>query len=231
MAKTQFSPFSTFKIANAVIALETAVADGPAFALQYDPARDPKRDWWPEDWAQDHTLASAFKNSVVWYYRELARRIGEERYRSALAKFHYGNKDISGGVDQFWLSSSLKVSPGEQILFLAALFRGGLGASERTLAALDYISQIESADGYSLHGKTSAGPIDRADSDDPLLAFKGRFGGWLVGWVIGPDKKRAYFALYTEGPDFASIKTFRQDMARRLLVDHDYLPPSFAPKP
>ncbi len=229
MARRQFSPNSTFKIPNSVIALDSGIASGPDFAIRYDADRNPKQDWWPKDWAQDQTLATAFKRSAVWYYQELARRIGANRYREALAKFQYGNKDISGGVDQFWLSSTLKISPIEQIAFLSALFNGDFNVSNASLSVLNEISLIEEADGHALHGKTGAGPLDRASTDDPLLAFKGRFGGWLVGWVHRPNKKPAYYALYAEGPTFASIAKFRQEIARRLLVDEGYLPPSFAP--
>ncbi|MDZ4789606.1 MAG: penicillin-binding transpeptidase domain-containing protein [Hyphomicrobiales bacterium] len=227
----QVSPFSTFKILNTVIALENGVASGPDFALPYDAKRNPKYDWWPREWAQDQTLASAFKRSAVWYYQELARRIGEDRYRAAFKKYNFGNGDISGGVNQFWLSSSLKISPTQYRVFLQALREGEFGVSQRTIDVLDGISLIESADGHSLHGKTGAGPIERANTDDPLLAFKGKFGGWLVGWVTRPEKKPIYFALYCEGPDFASIAKFRSEMARRLLVDQGYLPLSLAPKP
>lgn len=227
--REQFSPFSTFKIINTVIALETGVATGADFALAYDPVRNPKQGWWPKEWAQDQTLATAFKRSAVWYYQELARRIGEEQYNVFLKKFWYGNGDVSGGIDQFWLSSTLKISPSQQIQFLPSIRDKRSGISERTISILDDISLIETADDYSLHGKSGAGPVDRASTDDPLMTFKGRFGGWLVGWIKGPDAKIAYFALYCEGPDFASIAKFRLEMARRLLVDHNFLPTSFAP--
>jgi beta-lactamase class D len=39
------------------------------------------------------------------------------------SKISYGNQDISGGIDQFWLSSSLKISPKEQADFMEALYK------------------------------------------------------------------------------------------------------------
>lgn len=42
------------------------------------PARDPRQAWWPESWAGDQTLTSAFQNSVVWFYQKIARRLGPE---------------------------------------------------------------------------------------------------------------------------------------------------------
>ncbi|MGH8726962.1 MAG: penicillin-binding transpeptidase domain-containing protein [Burkholderiales bacterium] len=43
-------------------------------------------------------------NSVVWYYQELARRIGRERLQAYVDRFEYGNQNISGRIDQFWLT-------------------------------------------------------------------------------------------------------------------------------
>ena len=70
-AGIRFPPCSTFKIPNSAIALETGVAPNADFVLPYDPALKQEGDW-----ARDHSLRSAFKYSVVWYYQELARRAG-----------------------------------------------------------------------------------------------------------------------------------------------------------
>ena len=50
------------------------------------------------------------KQSVVWYYQELARRVGPERMQKWVTAFRYGNEDISGGIDRFWLESALRIS-------------------------------------------------------------------------------------------------------------------------
>src|SRR4051794_29006526 len=94
-ARERFSPCSTFKIPNSLVALETAVVPDAAFTLQYDPKRDGPQNG---AWSRDHDLRSALRNSVVWYYREVARRVGPERMKSYVARFDYGNRDISGGI-------------------------------------------------------------------------------------------------------------------------------------
>jgi beta-lactamase class D len=53
------------------------------------------------DWNRDHTLASAIRFSVVWYFQEIARRIGAARMQRYVDAFQYGNRDLSGGVDRF----------------------------------------------------------------------------------------------------------------------------------
>jgi len=44
-----------------------------------------------------------------------------EKFKTYVNMFDYGNKDLSGGLTQAWLSSSLKISPQEQIIFIKNL--------------------------------------------------------------------------------------------------------------
>jgi len=71
-------------------------------------------------WNQDQDMKSAIGNSTVWFYQELARRIGQERMQHYLELARYGNRDMSGGIDQFWLEGGLTITPKEQIAFLAS---------------------------------------------------------------------------------------------------------------
>ena len=100
-------PASTFKIPNSMIALETGVVE--------DPDKDIFK--WDgvtrsiEPWNKDHTLRSAIAVSAVPVYQEIARRIGAERMQKYLDLFDYGNRDIGGGIDQFWLTGNLRIDP------------------------------------------------------------------------------------------------------------------------
>ena len=110
-----YPPCSTFKIPNSLIGLETGAIE-----------RHTVLPWNGEDlpydsWERDHDLASAMQYSVVWYYQELARRVGEEAMQSWVDRFDYGNRDLSAGLTLFWLGSSLKISADEQIAFLSKL--------------------------------------------------------------------------------------------------------------
>jgi beta-lactamase class D len=60
----------------------------------------------------------ALPNSVVWYCQEVARRIGSARMQAYVDRFAYGNRDILGEIDQFWLTGGLRISPEEQVDFL-----------------------------------------------------------------------------------------------------------------
>src|SRR6266540_6312389 len=121
-------PASTFKIPNSIIALETGVVE--------DPDKDIFK--WDgvtraiEPWNKDHTLRSAIAVSAVPVYQEIARRIGAERMQKYVDLFDYGNRDIGGGIDQFWLTGNLRIDPIEQIDFVDRLRRGALPVSKRS---------------------------------------------------------------------------------------------------
>jgi beta-lactamase class D len=170
-ARTRFLPASTFKIPNTLIALETGVAPGPDFALSWDPKAVPREAWWPDSWARDHTLATALPNSVVWFYQEVARRIGPDRMKSWLNRFDYGNRDLSGGIDRFWLDGGLRISPDEQVDFLRRFYFGKLPVSERSTRIVKDLLVLEETPAWRLSGKTGW-----AGSVKPQI-------GWLVGYL------------------------------------------------
>jgi beta-lactamase class D len=125
----RFSPCSTFKIANSLIALDTGIASGPEFSLKWDGVIHPVTSW-----NHDQTMRSTFSNSVVWFYQELARRIGPKRMSNYVHHLDYGNADTSGGITNFWLESTLKISADEQVVFLRHLWSDSL-PSARTPSA------------------------------------------------------------------------------------------------
>jgi beta-lactamase class D len=212
-AAERFTPFSTFKIPNSLIGLETGVIRDADFLIKWDAQKYPRfGDTAPfTAWWQDHTLRSAFKNSVVWYYRELATRVGEQRMQELLTKFHYGNADISGGIDRFWLNSSLKISADEQVEFLKALYKEELPVSKRTYTIFKDIFVLEQTPSYTLRGKTGGGPL-----------AEGRALGWLVGYLETTDNVY-FFATQIEGPNFLAIRDERINITKRILADLGYL--------
>ena len=123
LSETRLPLCSTFKVFHALIGLDSGVLDR-------DDARTlMKWNGKPSSiaaWNHDQTLASAMRHSVVWYFQRVATGIGEERMQRGLDRIGYGNRDISGGLTRFWLQSSLKISPREQVGLLRALFNGSL---------------------------------------------------------------------------------------------------------
>ncbi|MFS0879462.1 penicillin-binding transpeptidase domain-containing protein [Metabacillus niabensis] len=89
----RFTPESTFKVANSLIGLETGVVRDEYEVKRWDGV---KREF--EGWNRDHSLASAMRESAVWFYQDMARDIGNEKMQESINKINYGNKDISGGM-------------------------------------------------------------------------------------------------------------------------------------
>ena len=188
-ARQRFIPASTFKIPNSLIALETNVASGPEFPLPWDPEVAPPQPWWRDSWKRDQTLRTAFRESVVWYYQELARRIGPERMQTYVQRFGYGNRDLSGGIDQFWLRGGLRISPDEQVEFLRRFFHGELGVSPRSTQIVKDILLVEQTPEYKLSGKSGTTMVD--GHEDRELA-------WFVGYVERGNQVH-FYALNMEG--------------------------------
>lgn len=175
--KKRLSPCSTFKIPNSLIALETGVAKDENFSLKWDGTK-----YSIESWNRDHNLKSAVSNSAVWYFRELARRIGEDSMKKYIEKINYGNKDITGGLDKFWLMGSIEISANEQVEFLGKLYKNELPFSERTTGIVKNILVLDSTDKYVLRGKTGSGTGNNF------------FQGWFVGYVTHPNGDAFIFA-------------------------------------
>jgi beta-lactamase class D len=162
-------PASTFKIPNSLIALDTAVVG------------DPDQDVFKWDgvvrsiaaWNRDHTLRSAIAVSAVPVYQEIARRIGAERMQHYLDLLDYGNRDIGGGIDQFWLTGRLRIDPVQQVDFLDRLRRGSLPVSKRSQDLVVDILPVTRVGGTIIRAKTG---LVGAQASRPEL-------GWLVGWA------------------------------------------------
>jgi beta-lactamase class D len=78
-------------------------------------------------------LRSAFKLSCVWYYREVAKRIGGEEMRRYIDKLDMAIKIYQAETDNFWLCGSIKISINEQIEILKKLYLNSLMLSREPL--------------------------------------------------------------------------------------------------
>jgi beta-lactamase class D len=207
--RERFSPFSTFKIPNSLIGLDTGVIADADFVIKWDKQKYPafSQDTPPfSAWWQDQTLRTAFKRSVVWYYRELALKVGAKRMKEYVNRLDYGNEDVSGPLNGFWLNSSLKISADEQVEFLKRLYREELPVSKRSLSILKEIMTLEETPEHRLSGKTGGGPLG-----------ENRYLGWFVGYL--ETKEGTYlFATEIEGPTYLSIRDERIAVTRRILA-------------
>jgi len=169
-AAIRFSPASTFKIPNTLIALDLGIVDSADSPFAWDGA-----DRGVERWNRDQTLRTAYQVSCVWCYQEIARAAGPDAYRAALDRLDYGNQQIGENVDQFWLNGALEISAEEQITFLRRLVEGGFGYDARHRKILKDIMVAESGDGYTIFAKSGWTGAELAV-------------GWYVGYVEAGDQ-------------------------------------------
>jgi beta-lactamase class D len=196
-------PASTYKIPNSVIALETGVVG--------DPDKDVFK--WDgvtrsiEGWNYDHTMRSAIAVSAVPVYQEIARRIGQERMQKYVDLFEYGNRDIGGGIDQFWLTGSLRIDPIQQIDFVDRLRRGALPVSKRSQELVRDILPVTKAGDAVIRAKSG---LAGAQNGKPSL-------GWMVGWAE-KGSAQTVFALNIDVREPRHIAA-RMTLAQQCLTD------------
>jgi beta-lactamase class D len=206
--RVRTTPMSTFKVLNSLIALETGVASGPDFSLPWDGTKHPI-----EPWNHDQTLRSAFSVSCVWYFQELAKRVGLERYQQMLPRVGYGNGDVAGGVTEFWLASSLTISPDEQVEFLRRLHTRKLPFSDKTMDTVLDIMTLSRTGQTIFRGKTGTA----GGGKKPIATL-----GWFVGSVTAPSGDY-FFATRITGGENPSGRTARK-IAESILSTLKILP-------
>lgn len=177
----QFTPASTFKICNSLIGIETGVIPDENFVIPWDSVKR------TQIWDKDFDLKNAYKNSTVWYYQELARRVGGERMKHWLDTAQYGNADTSGGIDKFWLTGGLRITPKQEIDFLIRLNTNTLPFSQRSVDIVKNIMIERDTNGYVLRGKSGWGTQVNEEI------------GWFVGYVEA-NNDVCYFATCVQLP-------------------------------
>jgi beta-lactamase class D len=83
----------------------------------------------------------------------------------------YGNADTSGGIDRFWLSGGLRITPEQQVLFLKRLYEDKLPFSKQTMDIVKKIMITKDTTTYTLRAKTGWSEQDNQDI------------GWYVGFL------------------------------------------------
>lgn len=145
----QYSPASTFKILNSLIALETNIAPDIDWIIKWDGVER-----WNKNWNQDLTMKQAFEYSSAPYYQYLARKIGRDTMQHYLDTTTYGNMTIGDSIDKFWLDGSLKITTDEQVRLLKLMYFDKLKFSKRTQRLVRSLMLREKNDEYKLSYKT-----------------------------------------------------------------------------
>lgn len=176
------TPASTFKVPLAVMGFDAGFLKGP-----HEPVLPFKEGYvaWRPEWKAPTDPVRWLKYSVVWYSQQITHALGAQKLHRYGTAFGYGNADFSGdsgkdnGLDRSWIASSLKVSPREQVAFLAKLVSGTLPVTGRAMEETRVIVETRPAGNWTVHGKTGAAFPRRAGGGFD----RARGWGWYVGWV------------------------------------------------
>lgn len=218
LARTQRSPCSTFKIISSLIALEHGLLDPDNSTRPWS-----GEEFWNEAWNHDISFREAFRESCVWYFRQVTDGIGQERMQEGVTELGYGNCDISDwdghlntnnnnrALTGFWIESSLKISPKEQTEVMERIFGTESAYSQRTQEELKQVMLVERQGGESLpiYGKTGMG-VDHGTVVD----------AWFTGFAE-LEGRNLYFCVYlgqTDGKDVSS--TAAKEIAIKLVEQY-----------
>lgn len=168
----RFSPCSTFKIPLSAMGYDAGILQDTSSPVW--PFEEGYIDFLPQ-WRQPHSPALWMRNSCVWFSQVLTTQLGMEMFQEYVDRFDYGNKDLSGGLTRAWLSSSIKISPREQVFFLEKLVLGALPVSPHAISMTKLIMFLDDLNGWKLFGKTGSG---KRSNENPELQ-----NGWFVGWL------------------------------------------------
>ena len=198
---SSYSPASTFKIVNSLIGLQTGHITNDSMVIPWDGVKR-----WNEEWNKDLSMYKAFRVSSVYYYQEVARRIGKDTMQYWLDSLHYGNARIGAAIDSFWLDNSLKVKPDEQLGLVKRLYFHQLPFFKSYQDMVKRAMVQEDNTNYKLAYKTGTGYREN-----------GHILSWMVGW-IEENKHPYFFVLNMESDDpKAPLTEFRKKMLQDIL--------------
>jgi beta-lactamase class D len=204
------TPASTFKVPHALAALDAGVVAGADTTFKYDGAALSF-----ESWRRDHTLASAMRHSVVWYFQRIAELLGPERERDYLRRFDYGNApDVRRNVTTFWLDGTLAISPREELRFIRRLYANELPVSR---AAMDVVRSILIQPEGKVVNASGEHPFAGPWPPGTQLSAKTGSGSvgertarWIVGHVARGPRSWIFVSCVTGGSDLPALAAVDQ---------------------
>lgn len=116
------------------------------------------------EWNRNLSLEDAFQSSCIWYFPQIIDIVGEDEVKKELDNLQYGNCDVSEWkgsninpnqeLNGFWLQSSLKISPLEQVQILSKIFEEKSTYSEKNIGVLKNIMLVDDNGMQQIYGKT-----------------------------------------------------------------------------
>jgi beta-lactamase class D len=205
--RKRFTPASTFKIVNSLIGLETGIISDEKMVIKWDGVARERTEL-----NKDMSMEEAFKLSSVPYYQEVARRIGRDTMQFWIDSLSYGNKNISGPIDSFWLNNTLQISPDEQLGLVKRLYFEQLPFQKRTQQIVRKVMLQDDNTLYKLGYKTGWGFDEQKNNI-----------GWIVGW-IEENRHPYFFVLLIKNSDGSyDMQKQRLGLLKDILKHYDFM--------
>lgn len=225
--ESQYSPCSTFKIAISLMGFDAGILKSTLEPLwEYQESYDDSF----EAWKQPHNPSLWMKHSCVWYSQLITQQLQNGDFDQYVKEFEYGNQDLSGdaglnnGLTHAWLSSSLKISAKEQVVFLNKLIEDKLPVSldAHTLTKKLLFYQ-ELNHGWKLYAKTGKGP----QVDEKGHKIKDRQLGWFVGFIQKNDRAISFAYLIIDSEAQSTFASVRAKNACKMHIEEWLSNPDF----
>jgi len=210
-----YSPNSTFKIALAVMGFDTKILTDDHSPIWQAPI---KVSFLPYFHSPSQSPSSWMRFSVVWYSQILTKKMGEKLFYNYVDKLNFGNKDLSGdkeknnGITNSWLSSSLKITPWQQIDFIEKLAKNKLPvtieAQEKTKSLIKLMEESVLFNHYHFHGKTGSADFEKINRKE----------GYFVGFA-NKDDNLISFCIHVSGKDGNKNSMAGGIYAKRILLE------------
>ncbi len=205
MCDQEVSPYSTFKIISTLAGLHNGVIKDEASKMNYSGEQ-----YAVTGWNDNLGLKDAFQMSCIWYFRQVIDAVGADEIEKELKEISYGNCDVSewngsntnplAELNGFWLDSSLRISPFEQVQILTKIFEGDTIYSIDEINILKELMLVSDDGKQKIYGKTGSGSNGKA---------------WFIGFKE-KDNENNYFAIYLS--DNAQGKNISGNTAKEIAL-------------
>lgn len=200
-ATHRISPDSTYKIYDALWGLEENIITPQNSLLMWNGKNYPF-----ETWNSNQTLQSAMTSSVNWYFQAIDEQLASTNIYNYIQQIGYGNENVSGDLSTYWLESSLKISPVEQVELLMKLQNNSLGFSSENINAVKDSICLSSSNTGKFYGKTGTGRVGGQDVN-----------GWFIGYI--EIVNNTYFFATNIGADNNATGSNAAEITMSILSD------------
>ncbi len=192
----RLSAGTSFKILNTLIGVQTGKITNENTVINDSGAN------------KSITLKEAFNTSSVPYFQSLARQIGKDTMKFWIDSISYGNKNISGPVDSFWLNNNLKISPDEQLGLMSKIYFDQLPFQKYAQQMVESLMLKEDNTLYKLSYATGTGVDEKNNSF-----------GWTLGW-IEENRHIYFFVTFVRTPDKnVDLKATGMHISKSILTE------------